>query len=204
MRIEGNVEIETSNGYIFSAPYVEYSAEKRLIECQGVVTVRGPYEGNKRTLFMRAVGMRIPVTERKMHLDRDVRGEKIFSEGKTLDFRSDSAVLSASSQEAVLKQNVKIDYPPMKMTSQNAIFAYNEKTQDFQYLELQGKVELTDEKRRVVSENLKVDIAKQEFLFSGQPRLYQGADELMGDQIIFMDNGKKVKVEKVKAKGTLE
>lgn len=204
MKIEGHVEIETSNGYIFAAPYVEYRAHERLIVCQGVVQVKGPFENKKRSLFMQGTGMRIPVTERKMYLDQNVSGDKVFPEGKVLKFKSESAELSAASQTALLKSNVSIDYPPMKMKSRDAVFAYNDKTKQFEYLELQGQVELTDENRRAVSENLKVDFNLKQFTFSGQPRLYQGADELLGEQIIFMDNGKRVKVQKVRAKGTLD
>lgn len=204
MRIEGQVQIETSNGYVFLAPYVEYDSKLRLIECLGVVQVRGPYEHGKRSLSMKATGMRIPVTERKMYLESHVSGEKLFPENKTLAFKSGSAELSATSQTAIFKIDVIINYPPMVMRSQNAVFAYDEKTKKFDYLELQGQVELREVNRRAVSENLKIDLSKNQFTFSGQPRLYQGDDELVGEQIIFMDNGKRVKVEKVRARGTLD
>jgi hypothetical protein len=35
-------------------------------------------------------------------------------------------------------------------------------------------------------------------VFRGQPRLVQNNDELNGEEIIFLEGGKKVKVEKVK------
>lgn len=204
MRIEGNVEIETSNGYVFLAPYIEYKSKLRLIECAGEVQVKGPIERGKRSLFMKATGMRIPVTERKMYLDRNVTGQRLLQDDKVLTFKSGSAELSATTNTAMFKTNVVISYPPMVMHSQNAVFAYDEKTKLFDYLELQGHVELKEANRRAVSENLRVDFSTKQFTFSGQPRLYQGEDELVGDQIIFMDNGKRVKVENVKARGTLD
>lgn len=200
MKIEGEVEIETSNGYVFVAPYVEYNSASRLIFCSSLVQVKGPLLAGKRSLFLRGTGMRIPVTTQKMFLDAEVSGEKLFTDNKKLTFKSEKAELSSLNQKAQFMEDVVIDYPPMTMKSNKATFAYSEKSQLFEYLDLSGKVELKDEKRRAVSENLRVDFATKQFTFSGQPRLYQGEDELTGEKIIFLDNGKKVKVEKVKLK----
>lgn len=200
MRIEGDVEIETANGYIFSAPYVEYDSSLRLIFCSRVVEVKGPMLQSKRSLFLKGTGMRIPVSTEKMYLDHAVTGEKIFSDQKVLKLKSGRAELSSASQIALFADKVDIQYPPMTMTSERATFAYSEKTKLFDYLDLNGKVELRDENRRALSENLRVDFSTQQFTFSGRPRLYQGEDELTGEQIIFLDGGKKVKVEKVKVK----
>lgn len=203
MRIEGDVQIETSNGYVFQAPYIEYKSKLRLIECAGPIQVKGPLDRGKRSLFMKAIGMRIPVTERKMFLERQVTGQKLLQEERFLNFKSESAELSAKAQTAIFRTNVIMDYLNMVMKSQNAIFAYDEKTKLFDHLELQGQVELKEENRRATSENLRVDFATRQFTFSGQPRLYQGDDQLFGDQIIFMDNGKRVKVKNLKARGTV-
>ena len=200
MRIEGEVEIETTNGYIFTAPYVEYSSLDRLIFCSSIVQVKGPMMQNRRSLFLKGTGMRIPVTTEKMYLDHAVTGEKVISGEKIIKLKSESAELSSKNQIAQFVGKVAIQYPPMTMTSDKAIFAYNEKSNLFEYLDLNGKVELKDDTRRAVSENLRVDFNTQQFTFSGQPRLYQGEDELVGEQIIFLENGKKVKVEKVKLK----
>jgi LPS export ABC transporter protein LptC/lipopolysaccharide transport protein LptA len=200
MKIDGEVDIETNNGYIFSAPYVEYDSGQRLIFCSGLVSVKGPLVANKRSLFLKGMGMRIPVATQKMYLDQDVSGEKIVSDDKKINFKSHRAELSSLNQVAQFMESVVIRYPPMTMSSDNATFAYSEKSQLFEYLDLSGKVELRDENRRALSDKLRVDIATKQFTFSGQPRLYQGEDELSGEQIIFLDGGKKVKVEKVKLK----
>lgn len=200
MRIEGNVEIETSNGYVFIAPYVEYKASERLIFCNQLVQVKGPLIDKKRSLFLKAKGMRIPVNTEQMYLDDNVTGEKILSDSKVMKLQSEQAEFSSQSQIAKFIGNVAIDYPPMKMSSEKATFAYNDQVGQFEFLELSGKVELKEENRRAVSENLRVDFNQKIFTFSGQPRLYQGDDELTGERIVFLENGKKVKVEKVQVK----
>ena len=200
MKIEGEVDIETTNGYVFTAPYVEYDSGQRLIFCSGLVSVKGPMIEKKRSLFLKGTGMRIPVATEKMYLDENVSGEKTVSDNKKITIKSHRAELSSLNQKAQFMESVVIQYPPMTMSSENATFAYSEKSQLFEYLDLHGKVELKDENRRALSENLRVDFTTKQFTFSGQPRLYQGEDELTGEQIIFIDNGKKVKVEKVKLK----
>ena len=201
MRIEGKVEVSTANGYVFLAPYIEYRASERLILCDEQVLVRGPNEGERRSLFLKATGMRIPVTERKMYLEKNVTGEKLFPDQKVLKFSSQRAELLSSAQTAILRGQVTIQQDLMTIKSENASFTYSEKTRLFESLDLQGKVELREQSRRALSENLKVDFVTKQFTFSGKPRLYQGDDELIGDKIIFLDNGKRVKVEKVKARG---
>ncbi len=200
MKIEGEVQIETTNGYVFTAPYVEYDSVNRLIFCTSLVEVKGPMLGKRRSLFIKGTGMRIPVSTQKMYLDRDVSGENVISESKTVKFKSESVELSSLSQTAKFAGGVTILYAPMTMKSTQATFSYSEKTKLFEYLDLNGKVELKDETRRAVSENLRVDFKTRQFTFSGQPRLYQGEDELSGEQIVFLEEGKKVKVEKVKLK----
>ena len=198
MKITGNVHIETSNGYLFIAPYVEYTSKGRLIFCSSVVQVKGPQVDHRRSLFLKGTGMRIPVTEQKMYLDRDVSGEKIFDGDKTITLKSDQAELSSLNQMAQFINHVVIHYPPMVMTGDRAMFSYSEKSHSFEYLDLTGNVELKDGDRRAVSQKLRIDMVSHQLVFSGQPRLYQGEDELTGDQIIFIDNGKKVKVENVR------
>jgi LPS export ABC transporter protein LptC/lipopolysaccharide transport protein LptA len=200
MKIEGNVNIETTNGYLFVAPYVEYHAKDRLITCNSLVEVKGPMLQGRRSLFLKGTGMRIPVSAEKMYLDHDVSGEKLFPGDKTITLKSEKAELSSLNQTAQFFDHVVVHYPPMTMNSEKAIFSYNEKTKLFEYLDMIGKVELRDENRRAISDKLRVDFATKQFTFSGQPRLYQGEDELAGEQIVFIDAGKKVRVEKVKLK----
>lgn len=201
MRIEGHVRIETSNGYVFLAPYIEYVASTRLISCVEQVRVMGPLREGKRTLSLNARGIQIPVNERKMKLLNDVRGSQTLESGNIIKVMSDQAELSAQTQTAQFDGRVKLENGEQILRSQKAIFAYEETSKKFDFLEMRGGVELSQGSRRVVSEDLKIDFATQKLTFSGQPRLYQDEDELSGDKIIFLDGGKRVKVEKVKAKG---
>jgi lipopolysaccharide export system protein LptA len=45
---------------------------------------------------------------------------------------------------------------------------------------------------------------KNEFVFDGRPRVVQDNDELRGDRIVFLDGGKKVKVQNAKLKVSRE
>lgn len=201
MRIEGHVEIRTTNGYIFYAPYIQYTAQSRLIFCDQTVKVLGPMQNKLRTLSLQSLGIQIPVNERRMILQKNVTGNQNLENGEALKIASQSAELSVLNQTAQFIGQVILDHSGRILKSSKASFFYNDKTKNFQSLEMKGSVELSQGDRRVLSEDLKMDFATQRLTFSGQPRLYQGEDELFGDKIIFLDGGKRVKVEKVKAKG---
>lgn len=204
MRIEGDVHILTSNGYTFIAPYIQYEASTRKIYCDKLIEVLGPMRQKIRSLKMTAVGISIPINERKIYLQQNIKGRQLLESGDPVDISSQQALLSVESQTAEFSGKVMINHLKRQMRSEYALFSYNDQSKDFEYLELRNKVELTEDERRATSDNLRVDFATQTLTFSGQPRLYQGEDELVGDKITFLDGGKRVKVENVKAKGMSE
>ena len=201
MRIEGDVQILTANGYTFIAPYIQYEAATRKIYCDQLIQVLGPIRQKVRTLKMTAIGIAIPINERRIFLQQNVKGAQLLESGESVEVSSDRAELSAKSQTAEFSGKVFINHSKRQMKSEHALFSYNDKSKAFESLELKEKVELVEGERRATSDNLKIDFATQKLTFSGQPRLYQGEDELVGDKITFLDGGKRVKVENVKAKG---
>jgi len=46
---------------------------------------------------------------------------------------------------------------------------------------------------------MKLNLRAQEIVLDGNPQVIQDQDELRGERITFLEGGKKVKVEKVKA-----
>ena len=151
---------------------------------------------------MKATGIRIPINEQQIYLESKVNGEQILEDQQVVKFASDRAVLSSTRQKAEFSGNVRIEHAKRFIKSQEAHFNYNEVSKTFESLELKKNVELLQDDRRALIDDLKIDFASQKLTFSGQPRLYQGEDELVGDRIIFLDGGKRVKVENVKVKGS--
>jgi lipopolysaccharide export system protein LptA len=47
---------------------------------------------------------------------------------------------------------------------------------------------------------VKVDFESNRFVFRGNPRVVQNNDELRGDEIVFLDGGKRVQVKSARAK----
>lgn len=202
MRIEGDVKIETANGSTFLAPFIQYHAQTRVISCDQMIQVLGPVQNKKRTMKMKATGIRIPINEQQIYLESHVSGEQVLEDKQIVNFASDRAILSSTRHKAEFSGNVRIEHAKRFIKSQEAHFNYNEVSKTFESLELKKNVELLQDDRRALSDELKIDFASQKLTFSGQPRLYQGEDELVGDRIIFLDGGKRVKVENVKVKGS--
>ena len=106
-------------------------------------------------------------------------------------------ILNNKNKEAEFSGSVEIKYDQFSMTSPTAKFNY-QGTNQLTNLNLNGGVKVVDFNRTATSENLQLDLLKQKFVFQGHPQVIEGEDILSGEQIEFIDGGKKVRVEKVK------
>ncbi|MNY67067.1 hypothetical protein D3C86_2045840 [compost metagenome] len=61
-------------------------------------------------------------------------------------------------------------------------------------------MKVSDMDKYATSDSVNLDLLADKYTFKGKPKVIQNNDELSGEEIIFLDGGKKVKVEKVRAK----
>ena len=59
---------------------------------------------------------------------------------------------------------------------------------------------MSDAEKFATAENLNVQFEQDKYVFKGHPRVVQDNDEMRGDEIVFLEGGKKVLVQKVRAK----
>jgi lipopolysaccharide export system protein LptA len=86
------------------------------------------------------------------------------------------------------------------MQGPEAEFVYKSGVDLLDSVVLKGGVRLQDEDKFATSDVVSFDPTKNQFEFKGSPRVIQNTDELTGDKIIFLDGGKRVKVENIKAR----
>ena len=200
MRVRGNVRTESSNGYVFETDFVDYDSSTRLLKSPNQVQVWGP-KGLKAERFeMEGVGMDVHVETSQVELLSEVKATRGLKDGRTARIRSDRASLSGVKNSASFHGDVVIDLDDMRIAGPDAEFLYNEASSEVESLKVSNGVQVSDALKYATSENLTVDFDQRKFVFRGSPRVVQNNDELIGEEIVFLDGGDRVKVQKVRAR----
>lgn len=117
---------------------------------------------------------------------------------KTAHIQAQRAVFSGRTNQAQFFGNVVIDVDAMSIAGPKAQFTYDKKTQMLNSLQVDGGVKVTDADKFATSGAVNMDLKEDRVVFSGNPRVVQNGDELIGDQIVLLNGGKKVQVSNAK------
>lgn len=198
--VKGNVVTKSNNGYTFETQAISYSSVGREILSPGLVNVTGPNDKNGSGLKVKGADLRVLVDESVMKISKGISAHRMMSDGKAIKVAADSVDLSGTTHAAKFGGKVKMTYDKMTIEGPSALFSYNRKSNFLDQIVFSGGVRVSEFNRFVTSDKLDLDILKKVYSFTGSPRLVQDGDELRGSEIVFLDGGKKVKVEKVRAK----
>jgi LPS export ABC transporter protein LptC len=199
LKIAGDVKITSNNGYIFESEEVLYQAKKREIVSPGPIFMKGPKDSQGDGLQVHGAQMLVEIDQSKMTVRDHIRAEKNMHGSRRFDLISDLAEFSGRHREARFTGNVVINYDSTKIEGPSAAFLYNSKKQTLKNIIFSGGVRVSNDDKYALSDEMNLDVEANKFTFTGQPRVYQNSDELSGQQIIFLDGGKKVKVENIRA-----
>jgi LPS export ABC transporter protein LptC len=200
MKVEGDVLSKSSNGYTFKTNSVQYNSIRQWLSSDSPVEVHGPRDQNGGTLKLTGNSMSANMKTGLVSIEYDVRAQKLVREGKRMLVTSEKVELSGKSREVRFTGNVIIDVDGTRISGPDALFKHNAETHQLESIDLDGGVKVSDLNKWATSEKLKIDIAKNEFVFDGRPRVVQDNDEVRGDRIVFKDGGKVVKVQNAKIK----
>lgn len=200
LHIRGNVVTKSENGYVFKTSAIFYNAKKRQIQSPEKVNMQGPKDEMGDGFVLDGVNMMVLVDDSRMTINQNVRGSKKFKDGKEFFIASDKADFSGQSRQAKFSGNVEVKYANLRMQGPAAVFQYKGKTDLINYIQMHGGVRVSDADKVATAETVNLDLFKNIFTFRGKPKVVQNNDEFSGEEIIFLDGGKKVKVEKVRAR----
>lgn len=200
LTIEGKVVTQSANGYRFQTPSVSYNSKSRKIFSPDFVLMTSPADSRGGRMKLEGFQMSASVDEAIMRIESRVQARKPFRDGKDFVITSESAQFSGTSQSAQFFGDVQVQVGAVKMQGPEAEFVYKSGVNLLDSVVLKGGVRLQDEDKFATSEVVSFDPTKNQFEFNGSPRVVQNADELTGDKIIFLDGGKRVKIENIKAR----
>lgn len=200
MKIEGHVKTVSENGYRFESPLLLYMARQRILLSPSPVIMSGPADEQGPPMTLSSKAMRGFVDNSEMQMEGDVVAEKKFKNGHHFSIRSQKAQFSGKSYQANFREQVVIEYNSMKLESPEASFQYKSKASLLESVQLKGGVRISDLDKYATSDLVRIEPETNRIVLSGKPRVVQDQDEIFGDQIVFIDGGKKVKVEKMRAR----
>jgi LPS export ABC transporter protein LptC/lipopolysaccharide transport protein LptA len=200
MRVEGDVVTRSSNGYVFRTALVEYDSATRQLVAPGHVTMVGPQDPQGHALRLTGSSMQASVKDTTIEVRRDVRAEKTLEGGRIAYIRSQKAFFTGRDKTAKFSGDVILDMDSMRITGPQAQFEYDSKGDTVRSVVFTGGARVSDSDKWATANNVKVDFESNRFVFRGNPRVVQNNDELRGDEIVFLDGGKRVQVKSARAK----
>lgn len=199
IKIKGNVVTKSANGYTFYTDEIFYNFAMRKIISPGKIRMIGPSDDQGDGLKLDGYNMHILVDINEMKIFKDIVANKPMNSNQNLKITSEMATFSGKNKEAHFENNVLLNYGSMLIRGPDCYFIYSGNMKSLERINVKGGVELTDKKRRATSQDLIVDLQKATLRFTGSPKIYQDEDEIAGEEILLLDGGKRLKIQKVKA-----
>jgi LPS export ABC transporter protein LptC len=200
LKVEGDVVITSSNGYTFKTPAMNYDSAKRRIVTDQPVEMIGPKDANNNALKLTGVGMQASLVNSTMEVLRDVKAQKALEGDRKAVIRSHRSFFSGKDRTAKFLGDVILDMDNMRITGPEAQFLYDSKKDIVKNVIFTGGAKVSDADKWATAQNLNVDFEANRFVFRGNPRVVQNNDELRGEEIVFLDGGKRVQVSRARAK----
>ncbi len=200
IRIEGSVLIQSSNGYELSTSLVVYDSEKKQLESPVKVNMRGIYWEKQTTFKLDGFGMIVDIKKNLIFINSQVRAWKQFQDDQDLKISSQRAEFSGDSFYSKFINDVLIDRETIRVTGKSAHLKYYSDSFKLKSMLVTDNVKVSDIDKWAISDTVFVEFEENKYTFRGNPRVVQDNDELIGDEIIFLDGGKRVKVHKARAK----
>jgi LPS export ABC transporter protein LptC/lipopolysaccharide transport protein LptA len=193
MIIRGNVNTTSSNGYSFKTDTLRYIAKQKIMTSVDKVVMQGPADNSGSGFHLTGEKFLVDMVKNKMSiLDKIVAKKKINSQHFILT--SARADFSNSNQEATFVGNVKMNLGTLFVKAPMALFQYSGAKKMLEKIIMNDQVEFSDTDKKGFCKELEFYLIENKMTMRGQPKVVQGEDEINGHEIVFIDGGKKVKI----------
>jgi LPS export ABC transporter protein LptC/lipopolysaccharide transport protein LptA len=200
MIIRGNVKTSSTNGYSFKTDTLRYLAKQKIMTSLDAVLMEGPPDKTGNGFKLTGEKLLVDIVKNKMSILDRISATKNINK-KDFKLTSVRADFSNKSQEAIFSGDVKMNLGSFNVKAPLANFNYSNNTKSLTRIILKQGVEFVDADRNGTCDELEMDLAENKMTMRGQPKVQQGEDEIRGQEIVFLDGGKKVKINKIQKQG---
>lgn len=199
IRIDGNVITRSSNGYTFKTESAFYESGPRKLTSPEAVEMTGPSDKEGGPLKLTGVNLLADLMTNEITINKSVKARKSVKGERVARIQSSRAAFSGKSNTAHFLGDVIMDLDTMRVTGPEARFLYDPESKVLDSIEIAGGVRVTDTDKFATSQLVNVNFKQDRTVFNGAPRVVQNGDELTGEQIVFLNGGKKVQVTNARA-----
>ena len=199
MIVRGEVLTTSTNGYKFKTDSLKYIAKEKMMKSSDAVFMQGPPDEKGNGFNLKGVGLRVDIKNNKMEILSQVEARKMIDE-KKFNLTAKNAEFYNNSQEALFSGQVKMVLGKSRIDAPKARFYYSNVHKALERIILSQGVRLLEEEKVATCEQLEIDLLQDKMTLRGQPKVQQGDDEIRGEEIVFLEGGKKVKINQVNLK----
>lgn len=196
MVIEGQVKLNSTNGYIFYTEKLSYDPIQRKIISNDKVSLEGPPEEKQGRMYMEGVGLVVDMPTNMMVIQSEVKGFKTMSDNRLMNISSQKGEFSGKRKSVAFKNNVIIKVDKMRVRGNYAIFQYKDGKLDTLFMD--GGIHMQDEDKTGSSGEAIVYFNEDKYIFRKKPFVTQKDNELIGDEITVFNRGQRVQVKNAK------
>ena len=200
MKIDGNVKTTTINGYKILTQSISYKADQRKLFSTDKVVFSSEDAKSANYFQAEGVGIEAQVEKSEIEMKSDVVATHPLKDGRQFKVSSQSATFNTKEFNAIFKGKTKISIGEMVIEGPVARFYYKKGYDILKSVNMDGGVKIMDQAKTAVADTVKYDPENDIYILTGNPKVIQGGDEITGDQITFLEGGRKVLVDNMKAK----
>jgi len=199
MVFEGEILIESPNGYYMKAKTLGYNFKEELIYTDDPVEIDTNKKKVREPLTFSAKSMKVDLKDSKILLN-EIKSTKIIRRNKKVKIASKAAILSGNNYRIDYIKNVNLVGINIKVKSDRMRLYVSKKSKKLKNLIATGRVKVISGNRVGTSGRATLDFKNEVIVMLKSPKFKQGRDVLYGEKIIFYNKTKSVSVKKARAK----
>ncbi len=198
IKVLGDIKMKTSNDYEFQTEYLNYISNNRELDSPTRTKLITPVDKNGSRMRLEADKIVASLDENQALAYGNVYAQKKEKKSDVI-IRSDRATFHMDTHSAQFMNSVKINYHTSLMEGPLASLKFDQAQNTLTELVMSGGSVLKDNNRFATAETMSIQFLKDLFLLTGNPRVIQSGDELIGNEILLLNGGKQIQVKGAKA-----
>ncbi|MCB0349398.1 MAG: LPS export ABC transporter periplasmic protein LptC, partial [Bdellovibrionales bacterium] len=198
IKVLGDINMKTSNDYEFQTEFLNYVSKSRELDSPTRTKLVSPPDKNGKRMQLEADKIIAALDENQAEASGNVYATKKEKKSDVV-IHSDEATFHLDTHYSQFMNNVKINYHTSVMEGPLASLKFDETKNALTELVMSGGAVLNDQNRHAVAETMSIQFIQDLFLLTGNPRVIQNGDELIGNEILLLNGGKQIQVKGAKA-----
>lgn len=196
VELDGNVSIESGQGYLFWMNHLNYDGKKHEFSSNDTVQMKGP-NVNRPIMFLKGTGLNAQINKEHFILNQNVSSQKKLENGQWLKILAKAGEFFTNESRAVFIGGVKSTMPDIKITSDIFEVSSEEGQENVQAF---GNVILKNKDRIGYAQKAYLEIGGSEIILEGKARIESDDNVIEGKRIKLYTDDDKIEVDEAEGR----